>query len=75
MRENVKQGDKFLKFAIFLPDDLWKMFFQITVLNQSILIAQENNVLETFFYFIAIDLLRKSIIELAITQYIKLEFD
>ena len=42
------------------------------MLPQLILIAQESYVLETFFYIFAIDLLRKSIIQLAITQNIEL---
>ena len=38
---------------------------------QFILITQENYVLKAFFYIFAIDLLRKSIPQLAITQYIE----
>ena len=39
--------------------------------TQFILIAQENYVLGTFFYIFAIDLLRKSILQLVITQYME----
>ena len=39
--------------------------------TQLILIVQENLVLKTFFYIFAIDLLTKSILQLAITQYIE----
>ena len=40
--------------------------YSIKIFAQFILIAQENNVLEIFFDLFAIDLLRKSIIQLAI---------
>ena len=39
--------------------------------TQFILIAQENSVLRTFFYIFAIDLFKKSIIQLVLTQYIE----
>ena len=41
------------------------------MLSQFILIAQENYVLETFYFVFAIDLLKKLIIQLAITQNIE----
>ena len=56
MRKNMKQGD---------------FFFQICNISEFILIAQENYVLDTFFYIFAIDLLKKSILQLTVTQYIK----
>ena len=45
--------------------------YSIKLLPQFILIAQESYVLETFFHIFAIDLLRKSTIQLAITQNIE----
>ena len=38
---------------------------------QFILIAQEYYVLGTFFYIFAIDLFKKSILQLVVTQYIE----
>ena len=45
--------------------------YSIKILPQFILSAQQSYVLETFFYIFAIDLLRKSIIQLAIIQNIE----
>ena len=69
MRENVKQCENFSNLQYFCQLIFSKCF--IKILTPFILIVQENNVLETFFYLFAIDLLRKAIIQLAITQYIE----
>ena len=71
MKENMKQGDNFSNLQYFC-----QMIFgtcSIKMHTESNLIAQENFVLETFFYIFVIDLLRKSILQLAVTRYI--EFD
>ena len=65
----MKQGDNFSNLLYF-----FQMIFgnySIEILTQFTLIAQENNALEIFFYIFAIDLLRKSILNLAITQYLE----
>ena len=69
MRENMDQGENFSNLQYFCQMIFGK--YSIKMLPQFILIAQENYVLEIFFYVFAIDLLRKSIIQLAITQNIK----
>ena len=64
----MKQGHNFSDLQYFS-----KMIFgkcSIKTATQFIPILQENYVLKTFFYIFAIDLLRKSILQLAITQYI-----
>ena len=43
----------------------------IKILTQFILTTQENDVLRTFFCNVAIDLFKKSILQLAITQYLE----
>ena len=67
MRENMKQGDDFSNSQYFFQMICGKC--PLKIFTQFIPIAQENYVLEIFFYYIAIDLLRKSILQLAVTQY------
>ena len=64
----MNQGENFSNLQFFCQMIFGK--YSIKMFPQFILIAQEIYVLETFFYTFAIDLLRKSIIQLAITQNI-----
>ena len=63
----MKQGHNFSNLQYFCQIIFGECSIKIP--SQFILIAQENHVLKTFFYIFTIDLLRKSIIQLAITHY------
>ena len=70
MRKNVHQGEILLNLQYFC-----QMIFgicSIKILTQFIQTRQGKFVLETFFYISAIDLLGKSIIQLAINQNVEL---
>ena len=69
MWENMNQGENFSNLQYFCQMIFGK--YSIKMLPQFIQIAQEVYVLEAFFYIFAFDLLRKSIIQLAITQNIE----
>ena len=66
------QGENFSNLQYFCQMIFGK--YSIKMLPKFILIGQENYVFETFLYIYSIDLLRKSIIVLAITQNIEFGF-
>ena len=69
MRKNVYQGENLSNLQYFC-----QMIFSICsikMLTQFIPTTEGKYVLETFFYISAIDLLGKSIIQLAITQTVE----
>ena len=66
----MKQDENFPNLQYFCQTIFGKYSFKMS--TQFMLIAQENYVLGTFFYIFPIDLLKKSIRQLAITQYIEI---
>ena len=65
----MKQGHNFSNLQYFCQMIFGKCLIKMP--TKFILIAQANYVLKTFFFIFAIDLLRKSIFQLTITQYIE----
>ena len=66
MWENIKHGENCSNLLYFCQMVFGKCSIKMYI--QLSLIAQENYVLGTFFYIFVIDVSRKSILQLAVTQ-------